>query len=265
MDPIALGLPEGLDDDDEASNKSPSPPRATEKAKANKLPMLIKKVKAVNALRMGSAVVGARVQWDQSVREQDRLSTRIAGLRQKSRGLGFDLPPHLLDDVFGVDVPADQKEVELERDRNRKKKEEAQAAQKKRVLGVSRRPAVGRTRRVQAGSLPLGLDAAPFSSLPPTVQRRLGKEHQAGRKKELTTVQKVAAAAKKKADEGIVIEEQVGGMPTIDPNEKDFDKMTTRELRNVRQQALPVCSEHCADPVPCSACRRARSATCPRL
>jgi len=163
VDPIALGLPEGLDDDDEASNKSPSPPRATEKAKANKLPMLIKKVKAVNALRMGSAVVGARVQWDQSVREQDRLSTRIAGLRQKSRGLGFDLPPHLLDDVFGVDVPADQKEVELERDRNRKKKEEAQAAQKKRVLGVSRRPAVGRTRRVQAGSLPLGLDAAPFS------------------------------------------------------------------------------------------------------
>ena len=47
-------------------------------------------------------------------------------------------------------------------------------------------------------------------------------------------MQKVAAAAKKKADEGIVIEEQVGGMPTIDPNEKDFDKMTTRELRNVR-------------------------------
>ena len=59
---LALGLPEGLGDDDEASNKSPSPPRATEKAKANKLPMLIKKVKAVNALRMGSAVVGARVQ-----------------------------------------------------------------------------------------------------------------------------------------------------------------------------------------------------------
>ena len=41
-------------------------------------------------------------------------------------------------------------------------------------------------------------------------------------------------------------EEQVGGMPTIDPNEKDFDKMTTRELRNVRAAANPcppVCSE----------------------
>ena len=134
-----VGSPTGEDRAGSPSRSAGSPlPHG--KVKWSKLPSLMRKMKVVNDLKKGSAVVGANVEWGEAVATADRLSSRIHSLREKSNALGFQLDPRLLEEVFQTaDALVDLTPMTA----IRKKKERSRRRKGKRRTP----PPKGRTRR----------------------------------------------------------------------------------------------------------------------